>query len=147
LDDQDAPADPPSATGSLSRRTVLVGGALIGVAGLAGVALATGALPPDDDAPDDTTPTTRPPVAPAEGIATVGAAYLATADAGEADVAALRQALPTLTGGTPEELIAQLGTIRPAVEADFTEDRVVEVDGWILAHSEARAAALVHLVA
>lgn len=144
MDDDTDPARP--AAGRLSRRAVIVGGALIGAAGVAGVALAADVLG-SDDSPSSSPGTTLAPVPPAEGIATVGAAYLATAAASEADEAALRTTLPTLTGTTPDELIAQLGSIRPAVEADFTEDRIVEVDGWILAQSEARAAALVHLVA
>jgi hypothetical protein len=144
--DDETPVAPRPADGRVSRRTVIVGGALVGVAGVVGVALAADVFG-SDDAPSASSPSTAPPVPPAEGIATVGAAYLATADASEGDEATLRAALPTLTGATPDELIDQLGTIRPAVEADFTEDRIVEVDGWILAQSEARAAALVHLVA
>ena len=146
MTDDETPAAPRAADGRVSRRTVIVGGALVGVAGVVGVALAADVFG-TDDSPSASSGTTVPPVPPAEGIATVGAAYLATADATEADEAALRAALPTLTGTTPDDLIDQLGTIRPAVEADFTEDRIVEVDGWILAQSEARAAALVHLVA
>jgi hypothetical protein len=43
-------------------------------------------------------------------------------------------------------VVDQLPTLRDGVRTDFAEARVADVDGWLLSVTEARAAALVHLL-
>jgi hypothetical protein len=128
----------------LSRRRVLVGAGALGAAALVGAVV----LPRVDDDSDAGPATTGPGAAtPTAGaIATIGAAYLAVAPAEEADEAFLRGELPTITASTADGVVDQLGTLAEPVQEDFAAARTATVDGWILAVSEARAAALVHLL-
>jgi hypothetical protein len=128
------------AASRLTRRQVLVGGGLVGAAVIAGAAVVTRL---DDDEPASGSAGTVPA---ATAIAAVGAAYLAQADAREADEAFLRAELPTLTAADAGGVVDQLPTLAEPVTADFEAERTASVDGWVLALSEARAAALVHLL-
>jgi hypothetical protein len=134
----------------VSRRRLLIGAGVLSAATLTGVVVVPQLLDDgDDDAADEGgSPTTREtPESPTEAIALVGAAYLASAPDEENDEEHLRSLLPSLTATSANDLVDQLGTLRAPVQADFAEDRTASVDGWILAVTEARAAALVHLAA
>ena len=72
----------------------------------------------------------------------IGAAYLRSRPANGLDAAALAAALPA--GKTVAELRS---AIAASVRDDFAASRVVTVDGWMLAITEARLCALAYLVA
>ena len=61
----------------------------------------------------------------------------------EADKTRLVQQLPGVDPGRP--LLAQFSTLQSRFVEDFTAGRVVGVDGWVLAVTEARAAAAIAL--
>lgn len=127
--------------GSIGRRRVLVGAAVaLGALGLGGVLLVR------DDGEGSPPASTGPVTPTTDAVALVGAAYLATSP-DVADVPGLRAALPTLDGATADRVVAQMATIEPTVRDDFAAARTVSVDGWVLALSEAQAAALVSLLA
>lgn len=130
----------------MGRRRVLVGvAATAGALALGGVVLARDE--PDGGSSSSTSGSSTPASGDATAsIALVGAAYLAT-EPDVADEAGLRAALPTLDGATADGVVGQMGTIEPTVRDDFTAGRTVSVDGWVLAVSEAQAAALVSLLA
>jgi hypothetical protein len=133
----------------LSRRRVLAGAGVLGAAAVAGLVVVPRLTDDDSASPEDTGADSGPPPtpgSPTEAIALVGAAYLAGAS-DENDEAQLRSLLPTLTAVSADELVDQFGTLQDPVQTDFAEDRTASVDGWILSLTEARAAALVHLVA
>ncbi len=123
--------------GRPSRRAVLA--ALLG----GGAVVATGAayvvLSGNDDAADTAAAPTE--VAPDDALAAVGRRYLRD-HPDEADVAVLLDALPALGDAAPADPTTQLAVLRDQVAADYESGDVVEVDGWILALTEARAAAL-----
>lgn len=129
----------------ISRRAVVVG--LGGAATVAAVAALVGSQLDDDER----TPADRPTASGAgqppdgEAIARVGEAYRA-AYPDEDDVAVLLAALPQFEGLDAREVQQQLPTLRDQVRADFAGGDVVMVDGWLLAVTEARAAALVSLL-
>jgi hypothetical protein len=79
-----------------------------------------------------------------EAIKRVGEAYRA-AYPDEDDVEVLEAALPRFDGLSGQQVQDQLSTLRDQVRADFADGNVVLVDGWLLAATEARAAALVSL--
>jgi hypothetical protein len=128
------------------RRRLLVGAGLLAAAAATGVAVVPRLL--DDETDDgDGGGANVPAGSPTEAIALVGAAYLAGAPEDEADAEHLRTLLPSLTAPSATGIVDQLPSLRDSVRADFGADRVADVDGWILSLTEARAAALVHLVA
>jgi hypothetical protein len=106
------------------------------VAALVGTQLADdgSSRSPSVDAPSDD-----------EAIKRVGEAYRA-AYPEEDDVEVLRAALPSFDGLSGQEAQDRLGTLRDQVRADFAAGDIVTVDGWILAATEARAAALVSML-
>ncbi len=54
----------------------------------------------------------------------------------------LLAALPALGGSVPTDPATQLAALREQVAADYEADEVVELDGWLIARTEGRAAAL-----
>src|SRR5262245_48858470 len=134
----------------LSRRRVLAGAGVLGAAAVAGFVVVPRLTDDDDASPEDAGADSGPPPtpgSPTEAIALVGAAYLADAPSDEKDEAHLRSLLPTLTATSADGLVDQFGTLQDPAQTDLAEDRTASVDGWILSVTEARAAALVHLVA
>jgi len=134
----DAATDPGRPTaGRPSRRAVLaalLGGGAVVATGTAYVAISGG-----DDGPDtDAAPAEVPPD---DALAALGRRYLRD-HPDEADAAVLLAALPALGGAVPDDPTTQLAVLRDQVAADYESGAVVEVDGWILALTEARAAAL-----
>jgi hypothetical protein len=77
-----------------------------------------------------------------DGVARLGRAYL-RAHPDQRDLATLRSSLPQLDATQPYR--PQLPTLAAANADDFAHGRVVAVDGWLLADTEARAAAAVAL--
>ena len=110
---------------------------------------ATTQVAPDVDSPATTTSTTSttttaaPVVIPAlpnaidPAIIALGERVIAAT--GEDDLAAL---LATLPGASDDPLVDAAALVRD----DFAAGRTVDVDGWVLAVSEARAAAVVALL-
>lgn len=151
LDDAE-PGEPdgssePRAGRRVSRRAVVVG--IGGAATAAAVAVLVGTQLDDDGdggAPRDASGDAGADVpSDREAVRRVGDAYRA-AYPEEDDVEVLRAALPDFDGLSGAEVQAQLSTLREQVRADFAEGNVVMVDGWLLAATEARAAALVSLL-
>jgi hypothetical protein len=123
----------------ISRRTVLLG--LGGAATAALVAVAAGvALTDDDPSADQPGDVTR------DAVIRIGAAYRAAYPADD-DREMLRREVGDLGGLSGADLADRLATLDERVRADFAAGNVVLVDGWLLARTEARAAALVSLVA
>jgi hypothetical protein len=90
--------------------------------------------------PAQTTSTTTVPLVVgdvAPGVLAVGAAYLAGWP-GEADLATLLTLLPSPDGDV-------VATARALISADFSAGATIVLDGWVLARSEARAAAVLSL--
>jgi hypothetical protein len=124
----------------VSRRTVLLG--LGGAATAAFVAVAAGVTLGDrDDTADDGGERTSD-----ASVARVGEAYRA-AYPDEDDRALLERELPDLDGARGAELEDRLRLLDERVRQDFADGDVVLVDGWLLARTEARAAALVSILA
>ena len=85
--------------------------------------------------------TTMSPLTPDElppGVMAVGTAYIALRP-DEGDVESLLTALPSPDGDV-------LAAARDAIVADFSSGDTVAIDGWMLAVSEARAAAVLTLL-
>jgi hypothetical protein len=81
-----------------------------------------------------------------EAIQRVGESYR-SAYPDEDDVEVLEAALPDFEGLSGREVQDRLDTLNQQVRADFAAGDIVNVDGWLLAVTEARAAALVSLLA
>ena len=128
---------------SPDRRTVLKGLAAGGVVVVGGALVAQQVRDDDESAPP---PTTAPP--PSEPRSTMGAALVAVGTRyledvpEEADQAFLLEQLPALEGTVPERPGPMLGVLAPQAVADHTAGDLVELDGWVLSRTEARAAAL-----
>jgi hypothetical protein len=133
----------PDPSRGVSRRAVVVG--IGGAATAAVVAVLVGRQldEGEGDGTAGTSPATDEP-SDDEAIKRVGEAYRA-AYPDEDDVEVLEAALPRFEGLTGQQVQDQLSTLRDQVRADFAEGNVVMVDGWLLAATEARAAALVSL--
>jgi hypothetical protein len=135
-------------TTDLPRRRFLVAGAAA-LAGAAAVGLVVVRDADDEEAsgPGGTATTSTAASSspsPVEGVALVGEAYLRD-HPDEADESVLRGHLPELESTEATALLAELSELQPRCQAEFEADDVVLVDGWILARSEARGAALVAL--
>lgn len=76
-----------------------------------------------------------------DALVAVGTRYLEEVP-DEADQAVLLEQLPALEGTVPERPGPMLGVLEPQVVADHTTGDLVELDGWVLSVTEARAAAL-----
>jgi hypothetical protein len=90
--------------------------------------------------PVETTSTTTVPLVVgdvAPGVLAVGAAYLAESP-DEADLATLLALLPSPDGDV-------VATARALISAEFSAGATIVLDGWVLARSEARAAAVLSL--
>jgi len=128
---------------SPDRRTVLKGLAAGGAVVVGGGLIARQVLD-DGEAPAPTT-TAPPPSEPrstmGDALVAVGARYLED-EPQEADQAFLLDQLPALEGAVPERPGPMLGVLAPQAVADHTAGELVELDGWILSVTEARAAAL-----
>lgn len=128
---------------SPDRRTVLKGLAAGGAVVVGGGLIARQVLD-DGEAPAPTT-TAPPPSEPrstmGDALVAVGARYLEDQPQ-EADQAFLLDQLPALEGTVPERPGPMLGVLAPQAVADHTAGELVELDGWILSVTEARAAAL-----
>ncbi|KAA0233709.1 MAG: hypothetical protein JJLCMIEE_03376 [Acidimicrobiales bacterium] len=122
----------------ISRRTMLVG-----LAGGAAVVTGAGAYFLIRDSGSGTDGNgTQPSLDTSTGIARVGAAYL-EAHPGEADPAALAEQLGI--PATDSAAMEFLATSSETIQTDFDTGEVVNLDGWRLSVSEARASALVAL--
>jgi hypothetical protein len=134
----------------ITRRGML---ALLGAGVAGGVAAAVGrafvedtavpvAAPDPPASTEDRTPDRRPPIEATTPIGLVGAAYLAlTPD--EASRETLRELVPELAGVRRGEIEGRLGVLAERVREDFASGDTVVIDGWVLARTEARGAALV----
>jgi hypothetical protein len=131
--------------GEIGRRRLLVGAGLLTAAAATGVVVVPRVLDEDEEADPDRG-TNVAPDSPTAAIALVGAAYLAGAPEEEADEDHLRSLLPSLTAPSATGVVEQLGSLRDGVHSDFADENTADVDGWILSVTEARAAALVHLL-
>jgi hypothetical protein len=141
VDDTDASeASGDGESRGLSRRTVVLG--IGGAATAALVAVLVGTQLTDDKSGDAST-VDEP--SDDEAIKRVGDAYR-EAYPDEDDVEVLQAALPRFDGLSGQEVQDQLGSLREQVRADFAAGDIVMVDGWLLAITEARAAALVSLL-
>jgi hypothetical protein len=122
---------------SVTRRQVLVGTAAIASAsalGLGGLlAACTSTDGSEQAAPDERS-------ADLTGLVAIGAAYLASDDA-DASLADVQRTLG-LEAGRSADPTALLGEHADQIHADFESGDVVELDGWILARTETRIAAL-----
>jgi hypothetical protein len=90
---------------------------------------------------------------PRQGSAArLGAAYLRTAPPRDRDVgplvAAVRSSHPDLAAALDDDLDPGhvKDAVRHRIELDFASGAVVTVDGWVISLTEARIAALAHLV-
>jgi len=128
---------------SPDRRTVLKGLAAGGAVVVGGGLVARQVL--DDGEAAAPTTTAPPPSEPrstmGDALVAVGARYLED-EPQEADEAFLLDQLPALEGTVPERPGPMLGVLAPQVVADHSAGDLVELDGWILSVTEARAAAL-----
>jgi hypothetical protein len=128
---------------SPDRRTVLKGLAAGGVVVVGGAFVAQQVR--DDDAPAPPATTAPPPPEPrstmGDALVAVGIRYLEDVPE-EADQAFLLEQLPALEGTVPERPGPMLGVLAPQAVADHTIGDLVELDGWVLSRTEARAAAL-----
>lgn len=128
--------------GRPSRRLVLAalvgGGALVAT----GVGVALVADGGDGEGDGGSSAGGEPTDVPADAaLAALGERYLREVPA-ERDPAVLRAALPALDGSVPADPATQLAALREQVAADYEADEVVELDGWLIARTEGRAAAL-----
>lgn len=87
----------------------------------------------------NTTPSSIPIITDevTNGVIAVGRAYLQQ-EPSEADLDTLLRALPALDGDV-------VTAARGLITADFKTRNIVTIDGWVLARSEARAAAVLTL--
>ncbi len=122
----------------LDRRTFLALLAAGTVSGAAWSGLAD-VVAPGAEATAATSTTTS---AGADGVVRLGRSYLRDHPE-EADAAQLRSSLPGLDPAQPVR--PQLPALAPTSVGDFEAGRVVFVDGWHLALTEARASAAVAL--
>ncbi len=118
----------------LGRRTFV---GLLAAGSVAGAALTNDLVRPTARA--GAAPAAGPP---ADGVVALGKAYLETHPR-EADTRFLLARLPGID--TTQGLRPQLPNLSPAITEDFRSGRVVTVQGWQLARTEARAAAAVAL--
>lgn len=124
-------------TGRISRRRALL---LLGGAGVAtGGALAFRALV-EDDPTAGPEPSAGPRVVPAGDVAVIGERYLLLYP-DEASVDALSEAVAPAGG----DGAAAFAALRGRIHRELRRGEVVRVDGWVLARTEARLCALVHL--
>lgn len=79
-----------------------------------------------------------------DAVRALGVSYRAAAPQ-EATAAALREALASAARADRPWPWSPLPTLEALVRADFAADRVISVDGWLLAVTEARQCALVSL--
>ncbi len=128
---------------SPDRRTVLKGLAAGGAVVVGGGLIARQVL--DDGEAAAPTTTAPPPSEPrstmGDALVAVGARYLED-EPQEADQAFLLDQLPALEGTVPERPGPMLSVLAPQAVADHSAGDLVELDGWILSVTEARAAAL-----
>jgi len=128
---------------SPDRRTVLKGLAAGGAVVVGGGLIARQVL--DDGEAAAPTTTALAPSEPrstmGDALVAVGARYLED-EPQEADQAFLLERLPALEGTVPDRPGPMLGVLAPQAVADHTAGNLVELDGWILSVTEARAAAL-----
>jgi hypothetical protein len=110
------------------------GGAALVAAGVGlRIGLDDGTEPAADSVPTPASPT------PDAATAAIGERYLEETPT-EASAADLRRLLPEeLSDVSPGE---QTDRVANAVRADFEQDRIVELDGWLLSVTECRLAAL-----
>jgi hypothetical protein len=127
---------------SPDRRTVLKGLAAGGVVVVGGALVAQQVRDDEESVPTTTAP---PPPEPrstmGDALIAVGSRYLEDVPE-EADQAFLLEQLPALEGTVPERPGPMLGVLGPQAVADHTAGDLVELDGWVLSRTEARAAAL-----
>lgn len=128
---------------SPDRRTVLKGLAAGGAVVVGGGLVARQVL--DEEDPALPTTTAPPPPEPrstmGDALVAVGARYLED-EPQEADQAFLLDQLPALEGRVPERPGPMLGVLAPQAVSDHTTGDLVELDGWVVSVTEARAAAL-----
>jgi hypothetical protein len=143
--DDASPEPTEDARRGMSRRAVVVG--IGGAATAALVAVMVGRQIADSSNDDDGDDRAAAADVPSddEAIKRVGEAYRA-AYPEEDDVEVLEAALPRFEGLSGQQVQDQLSTLRDQVRTDFAEGNIVMVDGWLLAATEARAAALVSLL-
>lgn len=143
----------------LTRRTVLVGGVASAVVAGTGVVMwlrnGGDASPShDSEEPLPTSDEARPEHDPGEPLANadqllplvlpVGTAYGQLAPE-EYDVSTLGDLVPALAGMGAADALSSLSALEGEIEADFAAGRTVDVAGWVLSETEARAAALISL--
>jgi len=122
---------------------VLKGLAAGGVVAVGGGLVARQLLDDDEPAPPATTapPPPEPRSTMGDALVAVGTRYLEEVPE-EADQALLLEQLPALEGTVPDRPGPMLGVLAPQAEADHVAGDLVELDGWVLSVTEARAAAL-----
>lgn len=122
----------------LDRRTFL---ALLAAGTVSGAVL-PGLAGPTTSSAGASTPTAHAASSGVDGIVRLGRRYLRD-HPDERDAATLRSLLPGLDPAQPVR--PQLPDLAPAAVSDFGAGHVVDVDGWYLALTEARASAAVAL--
>lgn len=123
------PPSPPPSRRAVLAALVAGGAALLGVGVVAVTRNDEGAPDPGADVSVDA------------ALVALGRRYL-DAHPDEADEAVLLDALPALGGQAPSDPATQLAVLSEQVAADYADDDLVVLDGWILARTEGRAAAL-----
>ncbi len=126
----------------VTRRAVLVGGLTSALAAAAGVAVWRDA----DEESAHREPDTEAPDADelVDLVAPIGLAYRRLVP-DEDDATRLEDLLPTMAGLDAASALEALPALAVEIEADFAEGRTIDVDGWVLSRTEARAAALISL--
>lgn len=132
-----------------TRRSFIAGGAALGVLGVTGLASCSddgdgsAAITTNSQATASTlSPVPKLGSPPQDYIRRVGEAYRSEVP-GEDDATTLEELLPDLVGLGAAEMVGVLPTLEPSVTEDFQSGRTVELDGWLLAVTEGRAAALI----